>query len=140
MVDVRVLYPLTGVLSVEGGLGLSPTAQQFADITYLLPSVELQLGPYVLERLRPFVGVGVGAFVPLNDPYPVTVRRGDTVYTVETDLTPESAVILALGLDADMSDRWLLRASGRVRGTVGEGPDFFVGTFADLTAGLGYRF
>ncbi|MDT0632163.1 outer membrane beta-barrel protein [Rubrivirga sp. S365] len=140
--DVRAHRPITRVLAVEGGVGFSRTAQQFGDVSYLLPNVEFQAGLPLGTRFRPFVGLGFGAFVPLSDPGPfqITYPGGSTT---SGDFDPEfdGAIVLSLGLDAAVTDRVLVRTSGRLRGTASlGGPDVFGGTFAEITAGLGYRF
>ncbi len=139
LIDVRLARPVTRILAVEGGLGLSNTSQQFGDVTYLLPSAELQLGVPLFGALRPFIGAGVGALVPIASPDPQVLVVDGVEYNVGYSADTEATVLLALGLDADVADRWLVRFSGRVRGTVGDGPDVFVGTFSEVTAGLGYR-
>ena len=142
VVDARAHYPLARVLAVEGGVGVSRAAEQFGDVTYLLPSVELQVGAPVTDVFRPYVGLGLGAFVPLNDPERFTIAYPDGS-TLSADYDPEleGAVVVALGLDVTVAGRVVVRAAGRLRGTVeGGGPDFFTGTFSELTAGLGYRF
>lgn len=138
--DVRYNRPLTRVLAVEGGVGLSPTGQQFGDVTYLLPSVELQAGLPLGGVVRPFAAVGLGAFVPVSGPEQETVVVDGREIIVQRGGVTEGALILGLGLDASVTDRVVLRAAARLRGTVGDGPDFFVGTFGEVTAGLGYRF
>ena len=139
VVDVRARRALTSFLAVEGGLGVSRTGQQFGDVTYLLPTLELQAGP-TGWRVRPYLGAGLGAFVPVSDPSERTFRTGEIEYTVDYDPATEGAVVLSLGLDGDLTDRVVARGVGRVRGTVGEGPDVFVGTFSEVAIGLGLRF
>ncbi len=139
LVDLRAQYALLPFLAVEGGLGVSQIGEQFGDVTYVLPTVELQLTP-TTWRFRPALGVGLGAFVPLTDPGPQTFGTGEFRYTVDYDPSTEGALVLSLGLDGDLTDRVVARVAGRVRGTVGGGPDFFVGTFSEVAAGVGIRF
>lgn len=138
VIDARAAWPLARVLTVEGGLGFSRTGQQFGDVSYLLPSAELQLGLPV-GRVRPFASAGVGAFLPLNSYSSRTVVVDGVQYVVDFSPGPEAALVLGVGLDADVTDRVLVRLAGRVRGTVEDGPDFFTGTFAEVTGGVGYR-
>ena len=142
VVDARLHAPLTRVLAVEGGLGLSPVAEQFGDVTYLLPSVELQAGLPLGGAVRPYVGLGLGAFVPLNDPGPFEIAYpGGSTLSGDYDPEPELALVGAVGLDAAVADRVVVRTAARLRGTASvDGPDFFGGTFGEVTAGLGYRF
>ena len=140
VVDVRASYPINRYLSLDGGLGFSHTDQQFGDVAYLLPSVELHVGATVFGRVRPHLGVGVGALVPVADEGPQVVRQGEFEFTVDPDPDAEATINVALGVDVAVTDRWVVLGSGRLRGTVGDGPDFFVGTLADVSAGVGYRF
>ena len=141
VVDARVHRPLTRFLAVEGGVGVSRAAEQFGDVTYLLPGVELQVGVPIAGVVRPYLGVGLGAFVPLNDPGPFLITYpGGSTLSGDYDPVAESALLVSLGLDGSVTDRVVVRTAARVRGTVEGGPDVFTGTFAEVTAGLGYRF
>ena len=142
VLDARALYPLTRVLAVEGGVGVSQAAEQFGNVTYLLPSMELQVGVPVAGAVRPYVGLGLGAFVPLNDPGPFVIAYpGGATLSGDRDPEAEGAVVATVGLDAPVTRRVVVRTAARLRGTVSlDGPDFFGGTFGELTAGLGYRF
>ena len=140
VLDARVLYPLTGVLAVEGGVGVSRVPEQHGDATYLLPSAELQLGVPIAGVVRPYLGLGAGAFVPVSGPAD-EVRVVDGVeYVLGYGPDAEAAVVAALGLDAAVTNRVVVRTAARLRGTLGNGPDLFQGVFAEVTAGLGYRF
>ena len=140
VLDARASHPINRYLSVDGGVGFSRIGEQFGDVTYLLPSIELHVGTTISGRVRPHVGIGLGALVPFTDSGTRTVRVGDAEYTVDLDYDPEATLNPALGVDVAVADRWMVLGSGRLRGTVGGGPDFFVGTLADLSAGVGYRF
>lgn len=141
VVDARALYPLSRLFAVEGGVGLSPTGQQFGDVTYLLPSVGLQVGVPIAGVVRPYVGLGLGAFVPLSQPEDEVVEIDGQTVVLERGTDGEGALVAALGLDAAVTDRVVVRTTARLRGTASvNGPDFFGGTFSEVTAGLGYRF
>ena len=141
VVDVRAHAPLTRVLAVEGGVAFSRTPQQFGDVTYLLPGVEIQAGVPLGGVVRPYVGLGLGAFIPVGGPEDEVVEINGQTVVLGRDVDGEGALVAAVGLDAALTDRVVLRAAGRLRGTVGfDGPDFFGGTFSELTAGLGVRF
>ena len=138
VVDARVSTALHRFLTVEGGLGYSDTPQQFGDVAYLLPSAEVQAG-LAIGRVRPFLGVGLGLFVPLEDPGERSFTQNGTTYTVDYDAATRYAATVGLGADVDVTDRLLVRATGRLRASGSEVFEFS-GTFAELTAGLGYRF
>lgn len=139
--DVRYHRPLSRVLAVEGGVGLTSTSQQFGVVTYLLPSVELQAGVPLGRVARPFIAVGLGAFVPMTGPDQETEIIGGREVIVQQGADTDGAVVLGLGLDVNASDRVLLRTAVRLRGTASiDGPDVFGSTFGEVTAGLGYRF
>ncbi|MEM0961811.1 MAG: hypothetical protein AAGK21_04605 [Bacteroidota bacterium] len=131
--DARVVHFINRNVAVEGGLALSPVSEQFREVTYLLPSAELQVGTTIRDAIRPYLGAGLGAFFPISDDG--TPTRG----FVNFDPTAEAALTLSAGVDAGVTDSVILRVTGRLRGTLGEGPDVFVGTFAELTGGLGVR-
>ena len=134
VVDLRAQRAVLPFLAVEAGLGYSQTDQQFGDVTYLLPAVELQATPSAW-RVRPTLGAGVGLFLPVASEETVDPLYAGYSY----DPPAEGAVVLSLGLDADVTPRVLARFAGRIRGTLGDGPDVFVGTFAEVTAGVGLR-
>ena len=131
--DVRVDAPLHRFAVVEGGLGWAQTAQSFGEVTYVLPSVELQaqlpIGP-----VRPYVGVGVDAFWAV-DQGPLR----DAPYTPVRGLST-GAVSVSAGARVDLPLALSVRAGVRIRGTVKEGEDAFAGGTGDLTLGAGYRF
>lgn len=130
--DVRVSHLVGPYLAIEGGLGVSPVSEQFRDTVYLLPSLEAQVGPTIRDAARVYAGVGVGSFIPfLGDGPP---RR-----VVNYDPQPEFAFVGSLGVDAGLTPSVLVRVAGRLRATVGDGPDVFGGTFTEVTGGIGVR-
>ncbi|WP_179299673.1 outer membrane beta-barrel protein [Rubrivirga marina] len=138
VIDARVGHALNRYVAVEGGLGYSDTPQQFGDVRYVLPSAEVQLGVPV-GPVRPFVGLGLGVFVPLEEAGERTIQRGETTLTVDVYPSTYTAATVALGADVAVVGPWIARATGRLRAT-GDDPFEFSGTFAELTGGVGYRF
>ncbi|MGB3543651.1 outer membrane beta-barrel protein [Rubrivirga sp.] len=126
-------------VSVEGGLGISDVPEQFGDVFYALPSVEVQLGVPIMDSVRPYVGMGIGAFVPLSDPVPGRREVEAPRFELDYDPPTQTTINLGLGLDAGIAPDLFARVSGRLRGTVGDGPDFFTGTFTEVTVGVGVR-
>ena len=120
--SARVDVPIRPVLLLEAGIGFLSADQQFGDTTtVLLPEVQAQV--QYPGSLSPYLGLGLGLAADFRDE-----EDGGT----EVDPT----FSIAGGVRVAVTEELGLRAELRVRGH----ETGFVGTTADITGGLSWRF
>lgn len=105
---LRVRMPLSRWILLEPGATFTRlTADSVAegadrDITFLLVEFQAQAQLPLVDRLRPYVGVGAGGVLDLRD------KRGPDAFLTST-------YSAALGLAVDLGSRWSLRSEVRGR-------------------------
>jgi hypothetical protein len=119
---VRADFPLRPALLVDVGVSAMFPKQQFGDTTtVLLPEAQVHL--QLPRRLAPYVGAGLGFAADF---------REEAAGGTQVDITLSASG----GVRFAVADALGLRAELRVRGH----ETGFVGTTADFTAGVGWRF
>lgn len=120
-VGARADVPLRPMLLLEGSVGTMIVNQQFDTTTVLLPEAQIQV--QLPRRLAPYLGLGIGVAIDF---------REEDVGGTQVDPTFSGAA----GVRFDVTDELGLRAELRVRGH----ETGFVGTTADVTGGVSWRF
>ena len=118
-IAVRTRRDLTSNIGLEfGGLFAKPE-QQFGPSTLFVPETQLQYR-WAAGRWSPYVGGGIGAALVKSD--------------FRSDWDP--ALSLAVGTGVRITERLGVRGEFRLRGHEWD----FVGTTAEISAGLAWRF
>ena len=136
--ELRIGRFMSRYVALEGGLGVSDVPEQFGGVFYVLPSLEVQFGVPIRDRVRPYVGVGVGSLLPIGDPRPGLDELQRPGFRVDYDPPSRASINVGVGADLGIAPDLAARFSGRLRAT-GRNVTEFSGTFSEVTLGIGVR-
>ena len=122
-------------LVTEAGLGYVSAEYRTSEISYALVDVELQ-AQLPLGRVRPYMGVGVGRLIFLNES-PYFPSDGPAP---PDEIGDETTLAASVGARVGVSGPFHVRLGARFRVQTGSGPDLFSSEAGEVTLGAGYRF